>query len=106
MTITDLPAYCQALIAGKDRLGHTFSDVAEQLGQPEVWVTALFFASARCDNETALKLCEIVIPGGSIDYICPHTGEQKNMTVNTIAHRLSHPMVVRGQAWDMPPKVS
>jgi cyanate lyase len=111
-----LPAYCTALLAWKTESNLTFSAIAEKLGRPEVWTTALFFGQAKTDEETAQKLLELAgTPAdGLVKYATIDDPSEKTIPASSIIKGLCGKgvdskgvdgMITRGGTWEWPPKV-
>ena len=112
-----LPAYCTALLAWKTESNLTFSAIAEKLGRPEVWTTALFFGQAKTDEETAQKLLDLAgTPAdGLVKYSTIDDPTEKAIPASAIIKGLCGKgvdskgvdgMITRGGTWEWPPKVS
>jgi len=111
-----LPAYCTALLSWKVDSGLTFAQIAEKLGKPEVWTTALFFGQTKTDDATAKKLLEIVAIGAddTLEYYtiddpaikhCPGRMVVQGLSGKGVDSRGVDGMVTRGGTWEWPPKV-
>ncbi|WVN88862.1 cyanate hydratase [Cryptococcus depauperatus CBS 7841] len=109
----DLPYHCKGLLAAKQESGLTFDQLAQKIGKPEVWTTALFYGQASTDEATARAILE------ALDF------EETIRTYN--ADRESHNrffaprvlrglvgkedgnlgvkgLTIRGGTWEVPPK--
>lgn len=113
--MSEIPSYCHALLAAKSGTPLTFDDIAKAIGKPEVWTTALFFGQARCDEETAKKIVEVLKLRVTNDYVWGSDPQQRTVTDEMVIDGLAGKgagsmgvsgMVVRGGTWDGPPKVS
>lgn len=115
MTLDNLPIHCRALLHAKQASSKTFSEIAESLGKPEVWTTALFFGQAKCDQATATKIVDTLgMTGGEVVYLSSEDLAQKSIKTEYVVNGLtgSGPgsfgadgMVTRGGTWEWPPKV-
>ena len=98
--MSELPTYCHSLLAAKAATALTFDDIAKAIGKPEVWTTALFFGQARCDEETAKKITEVLKMASGEDSVVSGLAGKGDGSFGVSG------MVVRGGTWDGPPKVS
>lgn len=96
--MASLAPHCQTLMEAKQASGKTFAEIAAAIGKPEVWTAALFFGNAVTDAETAAK-------------IATEIGLKDEVAVKGLAGKGPGSlgvdgMIVRGQNWEWPPKVS
>jgi cyanate lyase len=97
--MSELPSYCHSLLAAKAATALTFDDIAKAIGKPEVWTTALFFGQARCDEETAKKVTEVLKMASGEESVVSGLAGKGDGSFGVSG------MVVRGGTWDGPPKV-
>lgn len=114
--MSELPLHLRALLYAKTRSGLSFEAIAQQIEKPEVWTAAVFYGQARPDEATAkaiIKVLSIVEPAQTSATTAEDPREY--CTERELVEELSgkgassfgvEGMVVRGQQWDGPPKVS
>jgi cyanate lyase len=72
MSIPEMPALTEKLLAAKKAKGLSFADLESVVGRDEVWLAALFYRQASASAEEATKLLTAL--GLSIDLIPELTG--------------------------------
>lgn len=60
MSLTEVPAITQKLLAAKAAAGVTFTDLEKAVGCDEVWIAAVFYRQASASPEEANKIVELL----------------------------------------------
>lgn len=56
MSLPEIPAITEKLLAAKKAKGLSFADLEEMVGRDEVWLAAVFYRQASASEEEALKI--------------------------------------------------
>lgn len=72
MSISEIPALTEKLLAAKKAKGLSFADLEAVVGRDEVWLAALFYRQASASEEEATKLLTAL--GLSTDLVPELTG--------------------------------
>ncbi|MBW4582652.1 MAG: cyanase [Tildeniella nuda ZEHNDER 1965/U140] len=72
MSLPEIPALTEKLLAAKKAKGLSFADLETAVGRDEVWLAALFYRQASASEEEATKLLTAL--GLSIDLVPELTG--------------------------------
>ncbi|ORY23809.1 cyanate lyase C-terminal domain-domain-containing protein [Naematelia encephala] len=111
MHLNNLPSYCTALLSLKAESSLSFSEIANTIGKPEVWTTALFFGQAKADQSTAESLLDALgskRDNKEISYQAEEDGSSKTLSRDFIIKGLIGEgmggMIERGGTWEFPPK--
>ncbi|KAJ1948432.1 Cyanate hydratase, partial [Dispira parvispora] len=60
MDVKQLPEHCQKLLMAKDRHGLSFKEIADRIGQDEMWLAALFYGQAYPKADVIKSLASIL----------------------------------------------
>ncbi|WWC87304.1 cyanate hydratase [Kwoniella dendrophila CBS 6074] len=111
----DLPLHCKVLLQAKISSGLTFQQIAEKIEKPEVWTAALFYGQAVTDEETSIKIYEVLgeetfIADYNHNYLLPNTSKlTKDKVINGLLGKSENSlgvsgMVDRDKGIEMPPR--